>query len=136
MVHEEHLRAIRLPINEYKSRLSVARERGSLIRRFYDGYGTVLYNLGNISVPHSIPPYRTARTLSYPFFNSTRRTCVCVCTLQRFSTASQRDIRCKFLFIPMGRIVIGIYIYIYTRVHIISRHIKRYEKRPSPETII
>jgi hypothetical protein len=27
----------RLPINEYKSRLSVARERGSLIRRFYDG---------------------------------------------------------------------------------------------------
>jgi len=33
----------RLPINEYKSRLSVARERGSLIRRFYDGGGTVLY---------------------------------------------------------------------------------------------
>jgi len=33
----------RLPINEYKSRLSVARERGSLIRRFYDGVGTILY---------------------------------------------------------------------------------------------
>jgi len=33
----------RLPINEYKSQLSVARERGSLIRRFYDGVGSVLY---------------------------------------------------------------------------------------------
>lgn len=68
MVHEEHLRAIRLPINEYKSRLSVARERGSLIRRFYDGYGTVLYNLGNIPVPHSIPPLPHGTHVIVPLF--------------------------------------------------------------------
>lgn len=57
MVHEEHLRGTgRLPINEYKSRLSVARERGPLIRRFYDVTGNAVryYNLENIPVapPH------------------------------------------------------------------------------------
>lgn len=58
MVHEEHLRGpAQIPINEYKSRLSVAPERGPLIWRFYDNAGNVVYyNLENIlGAPFNLP---------------------------------------------------------------------------------
>lgn len=82
MVHEEHLRGTgRLPINEYKSRLSVARERGPLIRRFYDGTGNAVryYNLENIPVA---PPFSMARGDVFVYTRGFRR--------------KSSDIPCKF----------------------------------------
>lgn len=100
----------RFPINEYKSWLSVARERGSLIRRFYDGGGTILYYITQEICPHSSPaPSTHTNTPLYPFFKRAQCLCMpeCLCK-QGFQPC--RDIRCKFHQVTLIR----------------------YEKRPSP----